>query len=189
MFLCVQRKKYRENWDRWEVRKRMHQKQRDNRPKRKERNILSYGGEWKWGKRMWAAANGNLPHPHVQQLSRVPQGPQVWLMWLWHTCPRKGQFIPSALLSPQAREHSQPAHTKHIQLIDVLSPALATPTPNARELYFVLPCLETEMLSYRTSLMVQLGQEKTNTLMLVGHISLGIEKKRHTVLASPYGTV
>lgn len=51
---------------------------------------------------------------------------------------------------------SQPPYTKHIQVIDVSCPAFTASTPNARKMYFLLPCLETEMLSHRTSLVVQL---------------------------------
>lgn len=75
----------------------------------------------------------------------------------------------------------QPACSYQTQVIDVPCPAFTASTPNARELDFVLPCLEMEMLSYRTSLVVHLDQEKNNTLVLVGHISLGIEEISHMV--------
>lgn len=102
-----------------------------------------------------------------------------------HKRPCKGQLIPPALLSPQTREHSQPAHTKHLPFRLLMLHILPLLLPHQMLESCILVCLETEMLSYRTSLVVQLGQEKNHTLTLVGHTSLGIEEISATVLARP----
>lgn len=57
------------------------------------------------------------PIPTYNSSPGYPRDHRLWLMWLWHTHPSKGQFIPSALLSPQARERSQPAHTNTFRLL------------------------------------------------------------------------